>query len=147
MTAGNFLRAAPIALLLSALMFSRTSVDSAGLWYALLSGALTSGIGYAIWYTALPAWKATHAATIQLSVPVIAALGGVAFLGEPITLRLALASAAILGGIALVILEKSGRRPGKAVNARRSSAFRTVHLAGELRVEFLPQPAARLPRR
>jgi drug/metabolite transporter (DMT)-like permease len=104
-TAGNFLRAAPIAVLLSVLMFSRTSVDSAGFWYALLSGALTSGIGYAIWYTTLPAWKATHAATIQLSVPVIAALGGVALLGEPITLRLALASAAILGGIALVILE------------------------------------------
>ena len=105
-TAGNFLRAAPISAALSVLMFSDTSLDSAGLWYAVSSGALASGIGYAIWYTALPALKSTNAATVQLSVPVIAALGGIIFLGEPITLRLSLASVAILGGIALVILEK-----------------------------------------
>lgn len=105
-TAGNFLRAAPIAAALSLLMFDRASLDSAGFWYAVSSGALASGIGYAIWYAALPALKATHAATVQLSVPVIAALGGVAFLGESVTLRLTLASVAILGGIALVILEK-----------------------------------------
>lgn len=105
-TAGNFLRAVPISVALSALMFSGTSLDNAGFWYAVFSGALASGIGYAIWYTALPALKATNAATVQLSVPVIAALGGIVFLSEPITLRLALASAAILGGIALVILER-----------------------------------------
>ena len=105
-TAGNFLRAAPISAALSVLMFSGTSLDSAGFWYAVSSGALASGIGYAIWYTALPALKSTNAATVQLSVPVIAALGGIVFLGEPITLRLLLASVAILGGIALVILEK-----------------------------------------
>jgi len=105
-TAGNFLRAVPISVTLSALVFSRTSMDYAGIWYAFLSGALASGIGYSIWYSALPALKATNAATVQLSVPVIAAVGGVALLGEPITLRLTLASGAILGGIALVILEK-----------------------------------------
>lgn len=105
-TAGNFLRAVPIAAALSVVMFNGTSLDSAGFWYAVSSGALASGIGYAIWYTALPALKATNAATVQLSVPVIAALGGIGFLGEPITLRLVLASVAILGGIALVILEK-----------------------------------------
>jgi drug/metabolite transporter (DMT)-like permease len=104
-TAGNFLRAVPIAGTLSILTFNGTSVDNAGFWYAVSSGALASGIGYAIWYTALPALKATNAATVQLSVPVIAAVGGVAFLGEPITLRLVLASAAILGGITLVVLE------------------------------------------
>ena len=87
-------------------MLNGSSLDTAGFWYAVSSGALASGIGYAIWYTALPALNATKAATVQLSVPVIAALGGIVFLGEPITLRLALASAAILGGIALVILEK-----------------------------------------
>lgn len=113
-TAGNFLRAVPIAAALSALTLGGMSLDNAGLAYAVLSGALASGIGYAIWYTALPALKATNAATVQLSVPVIAALGGVAFLGEPITLRLALASAAILGGIALVILEK---QPAKTLQA------------------------------
>lgn len=105
-TAGNFLRAVPIAAALSVLMLNDTSLDIAGFWYAVSSGALASGIGYAIWYTALPALKATNAATIQLSVPVIAALGGIVFLGEAITLRLVLASVAILGGIALVILEK-----------------------------------------
>jgi drug/metabolite transporter (DMT)-like permease len=105
-TAGNFLRAVPIAAALSILMVDRTALDSAGFWYAVASGALASGIGYAIWYTALPALKATKAATVQLSVPVIAALGGIVFLGEPLTLRLVLSSVAILGGIALVILEK-----------------------------------------
>jgi len=105
-TAGNFLRAVPIAAALSVLMYEGASLDSAGFWYAVSSGALASGIGYAIWYTALPALKATNAATVQLSVPVIAALGGILFLGEPVSLRLVLASVAILGGIALVILEK-----------------------------------------
>jgi len=93
---------------LSLIMFDTASVDRAGIWYAVLSGALASGIGYAIWYAALPALKAASAATVQLSVPVIAAVGGIVFLAEPITIRLALASVAILGGIALVILE---RRP------------------------------------
>jgi drug/metabolite transporter (DMT)-like permease len=109
-TAGNFLRAAPLAVALSLLMLSQPSVhaslDQAGFGYAFASGALTSGIGYAIWYTALPALKATQAATVQLSVPVIAALGGIIFLGESLTLRLMLTSIAILGGIALVILER-----------------------------------------
>ncbi len=105
-TAGNFLRAVPIAAVLSVLMYDQTSLDSAGFWYAVASGALTSGIGYAIWYTALPALQATKAATVQLSVPVIAAAGGTVFLGEPLTLRLVLSSIAILGGIAMVILEK-----------------------------------------
>lgn len=107
-TAGNFLRAVPIAAVLSVLMWKGSSLDVAGFWYAVSSGALASGLGYVIWYTALPALKATNAATVQLSVPVIAALGGIVFLGEPITLRLALASVAILGGIALVIMEKQG---------------------------------------
>lgn len=110
-TAGNFLRAAPIAVALSALAFDRISVDAAGLGYAVASGAIASGMGYAIWYTALPALKATHAATVQLSVPVIAALGGIAFLEEPITLRLVLASLAVLGGILLVI-RKQQADPG-----------------------------------
>ena len=107
-TAGNFLRAVPVAAVLSILMHDGASLDSAGVWYAVASGALASGIGYAMWYTILPALKATQAATVQLSVPVIAALGGIAVLGESVTLRLVLTSVAILGGIALVILEKQG---------------------------------------
>ena len=105
-TAGNFLRAVPIAAALSISTLNISSLDAAGFGYAVASGALASGIGYAIWYTVLPSLKATYAATVQLSVPVIAALGGIVILSEPITLRLVLASVAILGGIALVILEK-----------------------------------------
>lgn len=105
-TAGNFVRAAPMALALSVLLSGSYSLDSAGVLYAVLSGAVASGMGYVIWYAALPLLKATTAATVQLSVPVIAALGGIAFLGEPLTLRLIVAAMAILGGIALVVLER-----------------------------------------
>lgn len=105
-TAGNFLRTAPIALVMCVLMLDQLNVDRAGIIFAIASGALTSGVGYAIWYTALPALKATHAATIQLSVPVLTAVGGIIFLGEAISLRLAVASLTILGGIAMVISYK-----------------------------------------
>lgn len=109
-TAGNFLRAVPITVVLSLLMINFTTLDIAGILYAVCSGALASGLGYAIWYTALPSLKNTSAATVQLSVPVIAAIGGIILLGEPLTLRLVLASVAILGGIALVILQKQPAR-------------------------------------
>lgn len=105
-TAGNFLRAVPFAIALNALTLNTFSLDCAGVWCAVASGTLASGIGYAIWYTVVPMMKATSASTVQLSVPVIAALGGIVFLSEPITLRLAMASIAILGGILLVIKEK-----------------------------------------
>ncbi|MGH8213314.1 MAG: EamA family transporter, partial [Rhodanobacteraceae bacterium] len=101
------------ALVLSIVLLARASPDPAGIGYAIVSGALASGVGYAIWYTALPALKSTTAATVQLSVPILAALGGIFFLGEALTLRLLAASVAILGGIALVILtgERQPRRP------------------------------------
>lgn len=105
-TAGNFLRAAPLGIALGIVALPWLSFDLAGLGYAVASGALASGAGYAVWYAALPGLRAASAATVQLSVPVIVALGGVLLLGEPITLRLALASAAILGGIALVTLSR-----------------------------------------
>ncbi|MBN2690970.1 MAG: DMT family transporter [Burkholderiaceae bacterium] len=105
-SAGNFLRAAPLAMVLVAVWHHGAAVDASGLLLAVASGALASGIGYAIWYAALPSLKTTQAATVQLSVPVIAALGGAVFLHEAITLRLVLASVAILGGILLVILER-----------------------------------------
>jgi drug/metabolite transporter (DMT)-like permease len=109
-TAGNFLRTLPITAVLMVIFWNKIAVNNPGFWYAALSGALTSGIGYAIWYTALPALKATTAATVQLSVPVIAALGGIVFLGESLTWRFILASLAILGGVVLVILEKRQSR-------------------------------------
>ncbi|WP_422016854.1 DMT family transporter [Reyranella sp.] len=106
-TGGNFIRAVPFAAILSLAAATGTSPDQTGLIYAVLSGAVTSGLGYVLWYAALPALTATSAATIQLCVPAIAALGGAVLLAEPITARLLLASAAILGGIALTIRTKS----------------------------------------
>ncbi|MDT8398121.1 MAG: DMT family transporter [Pseudomonadales bacterium] len=117
-TAGNFLRTLPITALLSLVLIRDIALDAQGIGYALASGALASGLGYALWYTVLPALKATSAATIQLSVPVIAALGAALFLGEAITLRLALAALAILGGIALVIVKKD-KAPSVPTGQRR----------------------------
>jgi drug/metabolite transporter (DMT)-like permease len=102
-TAGNFARALPFALLLSAIFLPSVRFDAAGVTYAVLSGAIASGLGYAIWYTALPALRSATAATVQLSVPVIAAAGAIVLLGEPLTLRFAIAAVAVLGGIALVV--------------------------------------------
>jgi drug/metabolite transporter (DMT)-like permease len=105
-TADNFLRAVPFSIALSVAMAPWASLDKLGLVYAMSSGALASGVGYAIWYTALKGLRATDAATVQLSVPVVAAIGGIFFLGEHLTPRLLIASAAILGGIALVIFNR-----------------------------------------
>jgi drug/metabolite transporter (DMT)-like permease len=102
-TAGNFVRAAMLALVISLVMSPSVSVDMRGVFYAVASGALASGVGYAIWYSVLPSLRATSAATIQLSVPAIAAIAGVIFLGEPIGFRLAVSSAAILGGVGIYI--------------------------------------------
>ena len=103
-TAGNFLRTVPLAALLFLTQQAGTSVDHTGALYAVVSGAITSGLGYVLWYAALPALTATSAAVIQLSVPAIAALGGVVLLAEPLSSRLVIASATIMGGIALTIL-------------------------------------------
>jgi drug/metabolite transporter (DMT)-like permease len=117
-TAGNFVRALPFAAALSAaVLFLSTSMstamspailpavalDRSGVLYAIASGAITSGLGYALWYAALRGLKSSMAATVQLSAPMLAAIGGAAFLGEALTLHLLLTSAAILGGIALFI--------------------------------------------
>lgn len=107
-TAGNFLRAVPLALVVSLLMWGSASWDISGAVYAIASGALASGVGYAIWYSVLPFLRATTAATVQLSVPAIAAMGGVAFLAEPVSLQLIAASAAILGGVAIFVISKRG---------------------------------------
>lgn len=104
-TAGNFLRALPMALVPAAVMAlaGGASWDATGVIHAVLSGGLASGIGYALWYAALPGLNAARAASVQLSVPVITALGAVLLLGEPLSPRLVLASVAVLGGIALVV--------------------------------------------
>lgn len=108
-TAGNFLRAAPLALLVSALLWPQARWDTPGLLLALASGALASGLGYAVWYTALRGLTATRAAILQLTVPALATAGGVLLLGEALTPQLLGASAAVLGGVALVISARSRR--------------------------------------
>ena len=102
-TAGNFLLALPMAGLVSAWMWREARVDGLGMGLALASGAVTSGLGYVVWYAVVPRLGALRAATTQLAVPPLAALGGVLWLSEPVTPRLLLASVAILGGIALVL--------------------------------------------
>lgn len=113
-TAGNFARALPMSLPLLALPallpLPALNPDPAGLVWAVLSGALASGMGYAIWYAALPRLTATRAASLQLSVPVITSVGSVPLIGEPLTGHLVVSSVAILGGIALVIRDRGGRR-------------------------------------
>jgi len=110
-TGGNFLRALPFAavLILAAGTTGTVdrSVDYMGALYAVLSGAVTSGLGYVLWYAALPMLRATSAATVQLCVPAIAALGGAVLLAEPVTMRLLVASVAVLGGIALTIYRRN----------------------------------------
>ncbi len=106
-TAGNFRRAAPVMFILTLILFSNLRSDTEGILLAVASGALASGVGYAIWYAALPGLAASTAATVQLTVPAIAAAGGVLFLGEATSLRLVLAGTLILGGVAITIWEKS----------------------------------------
>lgn len=106
-TTGNFMRATVFTILLSMSFVSSSNLDMIGILYAVASGAVASGLGYALWYSVLPLLKATNAATIQLSVPVITAIGGIVILGEPITVRFVMASLAIIGGIALVVMRNS----------------------------------------
>lgn len=105
-TAGNFLRAAPMSVGVSLWMLGSVAAEPAGIAAAVASGALASGLGYAIWYTVLPSLRSTTAAVVQLGAPVLAALGGIVWLGEPATLRLVLPALAVLGGIALVTLAR-----------------------------------------
>ena len=105
-TTGNFLRTIPFVILASLLFIYRINLSPKGVLFAILSGAIASGIGYSVWYAALKYHTATRAAILQLSVPVIAAIGGLMFLSEAISIRLIIASALILGGIGLVIAGK-----------------------------------------
>jgi drug/metabolite transporter (DMT)-like permease len=103
-TAENFIRASIITLLLSLVFINSMSISTQGILFAIASGAITSGIGYAIWYAVIPLLKAASSASLQLTVPVIATVGGVIWLGEEVSIRIALASISILGGVAMVIL-------------------------------------------
>jgi drug/metabolite transporter (DMT)-like permease len=103
LTSDNFLRSLPFAFIVSLVMLPDMNVTAKGLVWAVISGAITSGVGYVVWYAALQGLSTTRAATVQLFVPIIAALGGVLFLSEQITLRLILAAILIIGGVGLTL--------------------------------------------
>lgn len=105
----NFLWCLLPALLVNVGFVHDFNATASGLWLAIASGAIASGLGYSIWYLALRELPATRAATVQLAVPAVAALGGVVLLSEPLTLRLVLASIAMLGGTGLVLAQRASR--------------------------------------
>jgi drug/metabolite transporter (DMT)-like permease len=102
-TAANFARAVPFAVVVSLLVLPDFQISIRGAWLAVVSGAVASGMGYVVWYAALKGLTTTQAAVVQLSVPVLAAIGGVLFLSEDITVRLVISSIVILGGVAVAI--------------------------------------------
>jgi drug/metabolite transporter (DMT)-like permease len=110
-TTDNFVRSVPMVLVVAAVMFRDLDLSTRGVILAVASGAIASGVGYVIWYAALRGLTATRAATVQLTVPVIAALGGLAFLSEPVTLRLAISTVGILGGVGLVLAGRETAKP------------------------------------
>lgn len=113
MTAGNFLRSAPLAIVAGAITLSSAHLEPVGILLALISGVVTSGLGYVLWYKALGSLTTVRASVVQLVVPVLAAFGGVAFLSEQVSTRLVVASILILGGVALAILKSNPKRHRK----------------------------------
>jgi len=109
-TAGNFIRSAPVAAVLVVVGVASNGVSPMAALYAVASGALASGVGYAVWYTVLPSLSRTRAAIVQLTVPAIAAAGGVLFIGEALSFRLIVATIAIIGGVALALVTAGRRR-------------------------------------
>jgi drug/metabolite transporter (DMT)-like permease len=103
-TTDNFVRAAPLALIVAFVFFKTINLSTRGAVLAIASGSIASGIGYVVWYAALRGLTATRAASVQLTVPVIAAVGGIVILREAISLRIAISAALILGGVALTLV-------------------------------------------
>jgi drug/metabolite transporter (DMT)-like permease len=109
-TAWNFIYSLPLVIVLSLVFVADATVTTRGAALAVASGAIASGLGYVVWYAALQGLRATSAATVQLSAPVLAAIGGAVLLAEDVSLRLALASIATLGGVAVVLLQRGRPR-------------------------------------
>jgi drug/metabolite transporter (DMT)-like permease len=109
-TAGNFVRASAFCLPLVGFALIYETASITGIALALASGIVASGLGYSIWYKALRGLSTFQAALIQLSVPVIAALGAILFLDERLTLHFVVAATCVIGGIAFAILAKQKRQ-------------------------------------
>ena len=108
-TCSNFVYSIAFVIILSAISYAKADISNRGVALAVISGAITSGVGYVIWYAALNYLRAMQAALVQLSVPAIAAAAGVILLAEPVSLRLLTSGALILGGISLALVQKSHR--------------------------------------
>jgi drug/metabolite transporter (DMT)-like permease len=106
MTAANFIRSAPMAILASAVAYSSLQWQPVGVLLAVISGVVTSGLGYVLWYKTLRSLTTTQASVVQLMVPVLAAFGGIIFLAEQVSVRLIATSVLILGGVALAIASR-----------------------------------------
>jgi drug/metabolite transporter (DMT)-like permease len=109
-TARSFAWSVPAAVVVSLVAARSAHVTATGAWLAVLSGAIASGVGYAVWYAALRGLTAIRAAIVQLAVPALAALGGVLVLGESLSLRLVLAAALILGGVGAAVAGRARPR-------------------------------------
>jgi drug/metabolite transporter (DMT)-like permease len=124
-TTDNFLRTVPLAIAVVLLWLPVLTITPRGVLWAALSGSITSGVGYVLWYAALPRLTATRAATLQLAVPVLAAIGGVTVLSEAVSLRLVISAVVILGGVGLAVSYHKPRRerqePSAAVAPTRVS--------------------------
>jgi len=108
-TADNFIRSVPMVMIVAAVVLPTLSLSPIGVLLALLSGSLASGLGYVLWYTALRGLTTTRAAIVHLAVPLLAAIGGVVLLSEPVTTRLVISGAAILGGVAIAVSARERR--------------------------------------
>jgi drug/metabolite transporter (DMT)-like permease len=106
-TASNFVLTLPLVVIVSALTLTQAHLSASGIVYAIASGSIASGLGYVVWFAAVKRLRATTAATVQLSVPIVAAFGGTVLLDETVTLRLLVASIATLGGIWLVLAQRA----------------------------------------
>ncbi len=122
-TTDNFIRAVPMVLVLNLLLLADVHWSTKGMLLGLVSGSLTSGIGYVVWYAALRGLTATRAAVVQLAVPVVAAMGGIILLSEMVSTRLVVASVIILGGVGLVLFGR-GRRRQKGLLENRTTAWK-----------------------
>lgn len=106
-TSKNFTYSIPLVLIVSVIFFKDLQLSDTGIWLAIASGAIASGCGYVIWYAVLPSLSATRAATVQLTVPIIAAFGGAVFISEQLDMKLAISALLTLGGVAIVLSQKS----------------------------------------
>jgi drug/metabolite transporter (DMT)-like permease len=144
--AANFLGCIPLLLLVRLLPATDFHITAVGVAFAIVSGSIASGLGYVIWYAALKRMQTIHAAAVQLSVPAIAALGGVVVLAEPITTRLVASSLAVVGGVALVIFRTSTKTSDDPHNSssrhtaanRRQPPIQTLAAASLQRAGDIP---------